>query len=101
MPGWLIYGANGPFSHTARSMVDTCIRSGIHYLDITGEEDVLESIAQRRAEAQNAKVMLLPSAGFDVVPCDSWRPTSSGVCPRPLGWHWLFSRQGDCPGGPR
>jgi short subunit dehydrogenase-like uncharacterized protein len=60
----------GPFSHTVRRMVDACLRSGIHYLDITGEEDVLDSVAQRGAEAQAAKVMLLPGAGLDVVPSD-------------------------------
>jgi short subunit dehydrogenase-like uncharacterized protein len=60
----------GPFSRTARPMVDACIRTRIHYLDITGEEDVLESIAQRGADAQAANIMLLPGAGFDVVPSD-------------------------------
>jgi short subunit dehydrogenase-like uncharacterized protein len=49
-------------------MVDACNQSGIHYLDITGKEDVLASIAQRGAEAQAAKIMLRPGAGFDVVP---------------------------------
>jgi short subunit dehydrogenase-like uncharacterized protein len=60
----------GPFSRTARPMVDGCLRNGVHYLDITGEIAVFEALARRGAEAQAAGVMLLPGAGFDVVPSD-------------------------------
>ncbi|HEV2914286.1 MAG TPA: saccharopine dehydrogenase NADP-binding domain-containing protein [Pyrinomonadaceae bacterium] len=60
----------GPFSHTSRPMADGCLRTGTHYLDITGEIAVFESLAARRAEASAAGVMLLPGVGFDVVPSD-------------------------------
>ena len=32
----------GPFSATARSMMQACLASHVHYLDITGEIDVFE-----------------------------------------------------------
>jgi short subunit dehydrogenase-like uncharacterized protein len=60
----------GPFSHTARPMIDACLRSRVHYLDITGEIAVFEAAAARNLEAQAAGIMLLPGAGFDVVPTD-------------------------------
>jgi short subunit dehydrogenase-like uncharacterized protein len=60
----------GPFAHTAKGMADGCLRAGVHYLDITGEISVFESMAARHAEARTAGVMLLPGAGFDVVPSD-------------------------------
>jgi short subunit dehydrogenase-like uncharacterized protein len=60
----------GPFSRTSRSMADACLRNGVHYLDITGEIAVFEALQQRDSEAQAAGVMLLPGAGFDVVPSD-------------------------------
>jgi len=60
----------GPFSHTASRMADACLRSGVHYLDITGEVAVFESLAARDKEAQMAGVMLMPGVGFDVVPSD-------------------------------
>ncbi|MBL8848885.1 MAG: saccharopine dehydrogenase NADP-binding domain-containing protein, partial [Planctomycetaceae bacterium] len=60
----------GPFSATSRPMADACLQSGAHYLDITGEVGVFESLAARHAEAQAAGVMLLPGVGFDVVPSD-------------------------------
>lgn len=60
----------GPFAHTARRVADACLRSQTHYLDITGEIAVFEALATRDAEARAAGVMLLPGAGFDVVPSD-------------------------------
>jgi short subunit dehydrogenase-like uncharacterized protein len=60
----------GPFSQTARPMVDACLETRTHYLDVTGEIDVFESIARRDAEAEAAGVLLLPGVGFDVVPTD-------------------------------
>ena len=60
----------GPFSATARPMVDGCIATQTHYLDVTGEIDVFEAIAQRDEQARALGVVLLPGVGFDVVPSD-------------------------------
>jgi short subunit dehydrogenase-like uncharacterized protein len=60
----------GPFAHTSRPMVDGCLRTGVTYLDITGEVTVFEACAARDAEARHAGIMLMPGAGFDVVPSD-------------------------------
>jgi len=60
----------GPFSRTSRPMAEACLRTRTHYLDITGEIPVFEALAARDAEAVAAGVMLLPGAGFDVVPSD-------------------------------
>jgi saccharopine dehydrogenase (NAD+, L-lysine-forming) len=60
----------GPFAHTSRDMVDACLDTGTHYIDITGEIDVFEAIYARDDEAAQAGVVLLPGGGFDVVPTD-------------------------------
>lgn len=60
----------GPFIHTSRPMVDACLHAGAHYIDITGEISVFETAAARDGEARARGVMLLPGAGFDVVPTD-------------------------------
>jgi short subunit dehydrogenase-like uncharacterized protein len=60
----------GPFMYTSRQMVDACLRTGTHYLDITGELPVFEAIAARGEQAKSRGVMLLPGVGFDVVPTD-------------------------------
>jgi short subunit dehydrogenase-like uncharacterized protein len=60
----------GPFSRTALPMAEACLRGKVHYLDITGEILVFEGLQAKGAEAKAAGVMLLPGAGFDVVPSD-------------------------------
>jgi short subunit dehydrogenase-like uncharacterized protein len=60
----------GPFIRTARVMAEGCLRAGAHYLDITGEIAVFEMMARLDRRAIEAGVMLLPGAGFDVVPSD-------------------------------
>ena len=66
----VVLNCAGPFSRTAGPMVDGCLRARAHYLDITGEIMVFAAVAARDAEARAAGVMLLPGAGFDVVPSD-------------------------------
>ena len=61
----------GPFARTTAPMVSTCLRTGTHYLDITGEIEVFEALHERDADARDADVMLCPGVGFDVVPTDS------------------------------
>ena len=61
----------GPFIRTAGPMAEACLRTGTHYLDITGEIAVYEQLAALDAQARAAGVMLMPGVGFDVVPSDS------------------------------
>jgi short subunit dehydrogenase-like uncharacterized protein len=51
-------------------MVEACLRTGTHYLDVTGEIAVFEALAARDADAQGAGITVLPGVGFDVVPTD-------------------------------
>ncbi len=60
----------GPFLHTYNKICRACLASGTHYLDISGEASVFESLAARDAEAREAQIMILPGVGFDVVPTD-------------------------------
>ena len=60
----------GPFVWTAKPMVDACLATGTHYVDVTGEPDVFEAVLARDAEAAAAGITLLTGGGFDVVPTD-------------------------------
>jgi len=60
----------GPFVYTARPMVEACLDTGTHYLDITGEIEVFGALMDRDADAKEAGIVLLPGVGFDVVPTD-------------------------------
>lgn len=60
----------GPFVLTFRQMAEACLRTKRHYVDISGEIEGFEALAGMGAEAKRAGIMLLPGAGFDVVPSD-------------------------------
>jgi short subunit dehydrogenase-like uncharacterized protein len=60
----------GPYMHTFKPLVDSCLRLGRHYLDLTGEIPVYEAISALDAQAKSKGAMLLPGVGFDVVPTD-------------------------------
>jgi short subunit dehydrogenase-like uncharacterized protein len=60
----------GPFSRTSAPVVDACLASKTHYLDVTGEIDVFEACHARDREAREAGIVIMPGVGFDVVPSD-------------------------------
>lgn len=62
--------AAGPFSATSGPVAEACLRGGTHYLDITGEIAVFEALHRRSERAAERGCVLLPGAGFDVVPSD-------------------------------
>jgi len=66
----VVLNCAGPFSRTWEPTVEACLRTGTHYLDITGELTVFEAIHERSTDAEDAGSMLLPGVGFDVVPTD-------------------------------
>lgn len=66
----LVLHLAGPYRHTYKPVLEACLRTGTHYLDITGEIPVYQELAARDAEARQCGVMLLPGVGFDVVPTD-------------------------------
>lgn len=67
----LVLNCAGPFSRTALPLMRACLQTGSHYLDITGEIDVIEAIASYHQEALCRGVSVIPAVGFDVVPTDA------------------------------
>ncbi len=66
----LFLNAAGPFVHTADKLMSACLRTGKHYLDVTGEIDVFENCFKRNGEFKQANITCIPGVGFDVVPSD-------------------------------
>ena len=60
----------GPFAATTAPMIDACLASRAHYLDITGEIDVFLAAQRRHADAQAVGIVICPGVGFDVIPTD-------------------------------
>ena len=66
----LVLNCAGPFSKTADVLMQACLAVKVHYLDITGEIDVLEDAHRFDMDAKTAGVVLCPGVGFDVTPTD-------------------------------
>ena len=66
----LVLHCAGPFSHTHRAMLDACLATGTHYLDISGEIDVFRQAWERDPEARQNDVVVCPGVGFDVAATD-------------------------------
>jgi short subunit dehydrogenase-like uncharacterized protein len=66
----LVLHAAGPFFRTYKKMVQACLATNTHYLDITGEIAVFEGVKRMNDLALQAGLMLMPGVGFDVVPTD-------------------------------
>ncbi|MCO7226484.1 trans-acting enoyl reductase family protein [Pleionea sp. CnH1-48] len=67
---YLVIHCAGPFSATAEPMMNACIKTKTHYIDITGEINVFELAQQLDSQAKQAGIVLCPGAGFDVIPTD-------------------------------
>jgi short subunit dehydrogenase-like uncharacterized protein len=61
-------------------MIDACLTSRAHYLDITGEIDVFLAVQRRQADAQAAGIVICPGVGFDVIPTDCMPRCSTRRC---------------------
>jgi short subunit dehydrogenase-like uncharacterized protein len=66
----LVVNAAGPYDQTARPMVEACLETHTHYLDLNGDLEVFEMLQAYHQQAIDKDVMILPGGGFDVVPTD-------------------------------
>ena len=66
----LVLHTAGPFRHTAKQMIEACIATNTHYLDITGEIEVFEMAKSYHEAALLNNITIMPGVGFDVVPTD-------------------------------
>lgn len=65
-----ILNCAGPFRYTAKKIIDACLTSKTNYIDINGEIEVIDYAWSKNEEAKKQGIVILPSAGFDVIPTD-------------------------------
>ncbi|MBV7329999.1 saccharopine dehydrogenase NADP-binding domain-containing protein [Chloroflexi bacterium TSY] len=66
----LLVNLAGPFKQTQKPLIAACLVTRSHYIDIAGEVDEMVSAFAFDQEAKQAGIMLMPGAGFGVVPTD-------------------------------
>jgi short subunit dehydrogenase-like uncharacterized protein len=90
----LVLHCAGPFSVTSGPMITACLQAGVHYLDITGEISVFAAAHAHHEQARRADVVLLPGAGFDVVPSDCLAASLVQKLPAATGLKLAFEAGG-------
>lgn len=66
----LVLHAAGPFSETARPMLDGCLRKQVDYMDLGGEWPVFVEAMSLDPAAREAGIMILPGIGLTVAASD-------------------------------
>ncbi len=67
----LVLNCAGPFSLTANGLAQSCLRLGVHYLDISSEVGDFRSLHRLDERARDNGVLLLPGVGNGVLPSDA------------------------------
>jgi short subunit dehydrogenase-like uncharacterized protein len=66
----VLINAASPFTLTAPALIESCLRTKTHYLDITGELPVFQAAFGYDEAARKRGIMILPGAGLGVVASD-------------------------------
>ncbi len=66
----LVLNCAGPFALTANTIAQGCMRTGAHYLDISGGMTDHRSMLRLEDRALESGIMLCPGVGADVMPSD-------------------------------
>jgi short subunit dehydrogenase-like uncharacterized protein len=63
----LVINAAGPFSDTAKPMVEACLVEGVHYLDIANEASIYQLLQTYDRQARERGIVLMSGVGFGTV----------------------------------
>jgi short subunit dehydrogenase-like uncharacterized protein len=66
----VVLNVAGPFAATATPVVEACLRTGAHYLDVSGELPAIQAMHGYDSAARAAGIMIMPAVGFVVVATD-------------------------------
>lgn len=71
----------GPFAHTAPLLVEACLESGTHYLDIANEIETFQKLLAYQKAAQEKQIAVIPGVGFGTVATNFLAKVVAGQLP--------------------
>lgn len=66
----VVINVASPFAQTACPLIEACLRTRTHYLDITGELPVFQDAHSYDDGARERGIMIMPGVGFGIVASD-------------------------------
>lgn len=95
----VLFNLAGPFVHTNQALIRACLATGCHYIDIAGEVNEMASAHAFDDAARKAGIMLMPGAGFGVVPTDIAAKMAADLLPDATDLTILFATEGGASRG--
>lgn len=89
----------GPFSTTQDDLIQAAIQTNTHYLDIAGEFPEMDNAFKYHKAAQKADLVILPGAGFGVVPTDIAAKMAADQINAPTHLEIVFATKGGASRG--
>jgi short subunit dehydrogenase-like uncharacterized protein len=77
----VVINAASPFTQTARPLIEACLRTRTHYLDISGELPVFQQAHSYDKAARKRGIMIMPGVGLGVVASDCLAMHVAGMVP--------------------
>lgn len=77
----LLINCAGPFADTAAPLIEACLRTRTHYVDLCSEPLAFADALAHDERAKAAGVLVIPSAGFAVLPADGLARRLHGLLP--------------------
>ena len=95
----LVVNLAGPFGQTQMPLIEACLATKCHYADIAGEVDEMLSVFAYDEEAKRKGIMLMPGAGFGVVPTDIAARMAGDLLPDASNLTILYATDGGASRG--
>jgi short subunit dehydrogenase-like uncharacterized protein len=95
----LVVNLAGPFAQTNRPLIQACIATRCHYIDIAGEVNEVAFAFAFNDAAQQVGIMLMPGAGFGVVPTDIAARMAKDLLPDATDLTILYATEGGASRG--
>ncbi len=84
----------GPFTKTQNGLIEACLKTKTHYLDIAGEVPEMENVFKYYQEAKDAGIVIMSAAGFGVVPTDIAANLACGLINDPIQLVIAYATEG-------
>lgn len=63
----LLYNLAGPYCKSAPTLVEACLRTKTHYMDLTGDLEIYDFLYSLDDVARESNILIMPGVGFNII----------------------------------
>ena len=84
----------GPFANTQSQLIEACLQTRTHYMDIAGEVPEVKAAFAYQDQARKKEIAIVPAAGFGVAPTDIAAKLAAGLIENPTHLTIAYATEG-------